>query len=278
MVHSEIGRGNVCAFWEHKETTSRLAADTEGQASVVRCVVDVVNRTGNEGCLSAEHVEGRFGESVVNVTIVSDVDAKMACMVAEFKIKPHATHIARTLVGDDGVESKERVIERGLHTVLKGHAGRETGWRDFDGRRLGAVVLYHGCRRGDGVSELAAFQCRIVGISLDVRCVNHGFATAHCCPNAAIDLLRTNGREIEARSDAGADAKSMENWCGKSVGTRIKIEFEIHGPVISRIDVPEFNDVSRKSGHRRPVLAHNGVVVSIEDVDGEGCSESCLCL
>ena len=133
MVHTEICRGNFSALREHEETAGCLTTDTQREGGVVRCVVDVVNGARDERCLSAKHIEGRFGESVVNVSIVGHVDAQMAGVVSEFKVEPDASHVAGALVGRHGIEPKDWVVKGGFHSVLHGDAGRKSSRRDFDG-------------------------------------------------------------------------------------------------------------------------------------------------
>ena len=135
-----------------------MSVHSEGQRRLVGGVIHTVDRAGDKGRLSAKHVEGRFGESVVNITVIGDVNSEIGGVVAKFKVKPDATHIAGPLIGRDGVEAKDGVVKDGHDAVFNRYAGGLSCGCDFNRRRFRTIVLNHRRHRRDGFAELAAFK------------------------------------------------------------------------------------------------------------------------
>ena len=211
LVHAEICGRDVSPFGEEEEATGRLAVHAKGEGGIIGSVVDAVNGAGDKFGLTAKHVKRWFGETVVDVAIVGHVDFNVLGVMSEFQVEPNATNVARPLVRCYGVEAEQRFVKGGPHAVFDADAGGLTGGCDFNGRGFAAVVLDNRRHGGDGVAELAALKRRRVGISFQVRNVDHGLSTAHRLPDAAVDLNRSNRREIKSSSYARTDAETMEN-------------------------------------------------------------------
>ena len=186
-----------------------MSVHSEGQRRLVGGVIHTVDRAGDKGRLSAKHVEGRFGESVVNIAVIGDVNSEIGGVVAKFKVKPDATHIAGPLIGRDGVEAKDGVVKDGHHAVFNRHAGGLSCGCDFNRGRFRTIVLNHRRHRRDGFAELAAFKRCGVGIPLGFWDVDHRLAAAHRLPDTAVDLRRSKSGEIEAGSNTSANAESV---------------------------------------------------------------------
>ena len=108
LVHPKVCGGHFSPLGEKEEAPGGLTAHTEGQRRIVSSVVHTVNGSGNEGGLPSEHVEGRFGEPVVNVAVIGHVNFEVAGMVTEFEVEPDTAHVTGALIGGDGVEPKHR--------------------------------------------------------------------------------------------------------------------------------------------------------------------------
>ena len=119
--------------------------------------------------MATKHIESWLGEAVVHIAVIGDVDAHVPGVVTEFEVKPKASDIASTLVGDHRTESEQRSSERGLDTDREVQRCRRTGWRDFNARCFGTIILDHWRNGRDRVGEFAAFLYRAVSIEQEVR-------------------------------------------------------------------------------------------------------------
>ena len=211
LVHTEICGRDVSPFGQEEEAAGRLAVHAKGEGGVIGGVVDAINGARDELGLAPKHVKRWLGEAVVDIAIVGHVDFNVLRVMSEFQVEPNATNVARPLVRCYGVEAEQRFVKGGPHTVFDADAGGSTGGGDFNRRRFTAVILDDRRHGRDGVAELAALKRRGVSISLQVRNVDHRLSTAHRLPDAAVDLNRSNRREIESSSHARTDAETVED-------------------------------------------------------------------
>ena len=194
-------------------------------------------------------------------------------MVTEFKVEPNAANVAGPLVGGDRIEAEHRVVKHREHAVLHRDAGGLTGWRDLDGGRFAAVVLYHGRHGHDGITEFASLKGAAVSLPFDLWRVEHRFPSAHGLPNAIIDLDEAERGEVETCTHTCADAETVEHRRRKTLRSGIEIELQVDGTVFVGVDVPQFDDIARQTGHGLSVLVVDDVVIYVKNINLQRCRQ-----